>query len=88
MTSQVFCEVVGVGLEENKSSESESNDYSPNEPRVHRNTKHGGLENDIVCVSVRECGMYTISSVRHFVKERGRREREREINLPSSSQPG
>ena len=51
MKSQVFCEVVGVGLEENESSESESNYYSPNEPRVHRNTKHGGLVN--VCVSVR-----------------------------------
>ena len=50
MTSQVFCEVVGIGLEENESSESESNDYSPNEPRVHRNTKHSGLVN--VCVSV------------------------------------
>ena len=98
MTSQVFCEVVGIGLEENESSESETNDYSPNEPRVHRNTKHSGLVN--VHVSVGVWDVYYQFCMTFCERERreresklgeGNRERERErerINLPSSSQPG
>ena len=46
MTSQVLRKVVGVRLEKNESSEREDNDHAPNEPRVHWNTKHGGLERE------------------------------------------